>query len=204
MAGDQREIEVKFFVMGLAPIEARLQSLGAVQIQPRIHEYNLRFDTPSGSLARQFKVLRLRRDSASYLTFKGPNTVVDGVSQREEIEFTLDDFESARALLEGLGYQVSMVYEKYRAVYQLETALVTLDEMPFGRFVEIEGPQGSAIQQISLQLGLDWEARIVDSYAYLFQVVRNALGLDTLQLTFKVFSGIQVTASHLGVHPADV
>ena len=204
MAGNHREIEVKFFVKGLAQIEARLQSLGAVQIQPRIHEYNLHFDTPSGSLARQSIILRLRRDSASYLTFKGPRALVGGVSQRKEIEFILDDFESARALLEELGYQVSMVYEKYRAVYQLETALVTLDEMPFGRFVEIEGPQGSAIQQITHHLGLDWEARIVDSYAYLFQVVRNALGLETIHLTFDVFSGLRVTASHLGVHPADV
>ena len=203
MPGDHREIEVKFYVKALSPIASRLSALGAVQIQARLHEYNLRFDTPTGSLERQSKVLRLRRDSAAYLTFKGPGALVDGVSQRQEIEFSLDNFDAARAFLGALGYQVSMVYEKYRAVYRLEHALVTLDEMPFGHFVEIEGPDGATIQQICTLLGLNWGARIVDSYAGLFNVVRSNLGLDTDHLTFDVFSGLQVTAADLGVHPAE-
>jgi adenylate cyclase, class 2 len=203
MPGDHREIEVKFYVKAVSPIAARLSTLGAVQTQSRLHEYNLRFDTPAGSLARESKVLRLRQDSASYLTFKGPGALIDGVSQRQEIEFTLDDFESARAFLQALGYQVSMVYEKYRTVYRLETALVTLDEMPFGYFVEIEGPDGATIQQVCARLGLNWDARIIDSYAGLFNVVRSSLGLDTDHLTFDFFSGMQVTAADLGVRPAD-
>lgn len=203
MPGDHFEIEVKFYVEALSPVEARLSVLGAEPVQARIHEYNLRFDTPAGSLARQSKVLRLRRDSASYLTFKGPGALADGVSQRQEIEFTLDDFESARAFLEALGYQASMVYEKYRAVYRLEPVLVTLDEMPFGHFVEIEGQAGATIQQVCTRLGLNWSARIIDSYAGLFHTVCSTLGLDTNHLTFDVFSGVQVTASHLGVQPAD-
>jgi len=203
MPADHHETEVKFYVETLSPITARLDALGAVQVQARGHEYNLRFDTPAGSLTRQSKVLRLRRDSAAYLTFKGPGVLVDGVSRRQEIEFTLDDFESARAFLLALGYQVSMVYEKYRAVYRLGEALVTLDELPFGQFVEIEGPHGAAIQQVCLRLGLNWDARIIISYADLFDAVRSALSLGSHHLTFDAFSGVQVTASHLGVHPAD-
>lgn len=203
MPADHREIEVKFYVRALSPIAARLDTLGAVQVQERCHEYNLRFDTPAGSLARQSKVLRLRRDFAAYLTFKGPGVLVDGVSQRQEIEIALDDFESARTLLEELGYQVSMVYEKYRAVYRLETVLVTLDEMPFGHFVEIEGPDGATIQQVCTRLGLDWGARIIDSYAGLFHSVCCALAIESDHLTFELFSALQVTASHLGVQPAE-
>lgn len=203
MPDDHHEIEVKFYVEAVSPIATRLDALGAVQVQARIHEYNLRFDTPTASLTRQSKVLRLRRDSASHLTFKGPGALVDGVSQRQEIEFTLDDFESARAFLQALGYQVSMVYEKYRAVYRLETALVTLDELPFGHFVEIEGPDGATIQQVCARLSLNWGARIIDSYAALFYAVRHALGINSHHLTFDVFSGVQVTPSHLGVQPAE-
>jgi adenylate cyclase class 2 len=203
MPGDHREIEVKFYVKALSPIASRLSALGAVQIQARLHEYNLRFDTPTGSLERQSKVLRLRRDSAAYLTFKGPGALIDGASQRQEIEFSLDNFDAARAFLQALGYQVSMVYEKYRAVYRLESALVTLDEMPFGHFVEIEGPDSATIQQICTRLGLNWDARIVESYSKLFERVCHSLALSTNNLTFETFAHHVVSSHDLGVNSSD-
>lgn len=201
---DHYEIEVKFCVKDLEQIEVRLQRLKAKQVQARIHEYNLRFDTPAGELARQSIILRLRRDTAFHLTLKTGNTLLDGVSQRREIEFKVSDFEAARVLLEALGYQVSMVYEKYRAIYRLESVLITLDEMPFGGFVEIEGPDGGGIQETSNKLGLNWDARVLASYADLFQVIQVALGLETRDLTFDYFKGIDVSANHLGIHYADV
>lgn len=42
-------------------------------------------------------------------------------------------------LLQELGYVVSEVYEKYRTTYKLNVLQITLDEMPYGMFVEIEG-----------------------------------------------------------------
>ena len=38
----------------------------------------------------------------------------------QELEFTVGDFDMARAFLQALGYQVSMIYEKYRAGYDWE------------------------------------------------------------------------------------
>jgi adenylate cyclase class 2 len=203
MLDDIYEIEVKFYIEDLGQVEARLHALGAERVQARVHEYNLRFDTPAGELARQSTVLRLRQDATSRLTYKGANVVVEGVSRRKEIEFALDDFNAARALLDALGYRVSMVYEKYRAVYSLEAVLVTLDEMPFGNFVEIEGPDGRSIRKISAKLGLNWDTRIQDSYAALFRTACRTLGLETSSLTFETFAGLSITPAHLGVSPAD-
>ena len=203
MLDDIYEIEVKFYVEDLVQVEARLHAWRAEPVQARVHEYNLRFDTPTGELARQSKMLRLRQDTTSRLTYKGANVVAEGVSRRKEIEFTLDDFNAARALLEALGYRVSMVYEKFRAVYSLDAVLVTLDEMPFGNFVEIEGPDGLSIRKISHKLGLNWDTRIQDSYAALFQTACRTLGLETSSLTFETFAGLAFTPAHLGVCPAD-
>jgi len=204
MGVGDREIEIKYYVDQLVLVRDRLGVLGADLIQPRTHEYNLRFDTPAGELTRQSKVLRLRRDNACYLTYKEGSTVADGVSLRSEIEFEVNDFDGARALLESLGYQVSMVYEKYRAVYELERVLVTLDEMPFGDFVEIEGPDADCINGISSELGFLWDARIVDSYAALFQNVRSNLGLRTKDLTFDAFRDTAVLPDDLGVAPGGI
>jgi adenylate cyclase class 2 len=203
MSDQNKELEVKYYISGLGALEKCIKSLGAIQLQPRTYEYNLRFDTPDGDLTQKYQVLRLRKDTANRLTYKGAGTLVDGVCCRKEIEFTVSDFEEAKDFLESLGYGVSMIYEKFRTVYSLEQVLVTLDEMPFGNFIEIEGPDGASIQDASLKLGLKWEARILDSYAMLFQVACNQLGLTFNDLTFSSFENILVHPDQIGVFPAD-
>lgn len=194
-----QELEVKFYIPDLAGLQARLESLGAQLVQPRVHETNLRFDTPAGELTRSYRVLRLRQDAQARLTYKGPGSEQDGVRARLELEFTVSDFDMARRVLEALGYQVSVMYEKYRATYTLEGVLVTLDEMPYGRFIEIEGPDGASIRQVADRLGLDWEARIMESYLVLFDRLRARLGFDFQHLSFANFEGVMVTQEDLGV-----
>jgi adenylate cyclase class 2 len=89
-------------------------------------------------------------------------------------------------------------------VYRLQGVLVTLDEMPYGFFVEIEGPDGTSIQDVAARLGLDWGKRILDSYTVLFERVRLALGLNFRDLSFANFKGITVSPQALGVSLADV
>ncbi len=203
MAHPNTELEVKFYISNLGKLENRAKSLGARLVQPRTLEYNLRFDTTQGELTRSYQVLRLRQDTANRLTYKGSGVLLDGVRLRKEIEFEVSDFDNARALIEALGYRVSMIYEKYRAVYELDGVLITLDEMPYGNFAEIEGPDAASIQAVNRRLGLDWGARILDSYAMLFQIVCRKLGLNLRDLTFENFAAINVTTANLGVRPAD-
>lgn len=203
MGGDGQELEIKLYVADLEALRRRLESLGARLVQPRQEELNLRFDTPSGELARAHRVLRLRRDHAIHLTYKGPDEPVGGVRSRREIGVAVGDFEAAAALLEALGFRVSMTYEKRRAVFQLADVLVSLDELPYGDFTEIEGPQPAAIRAAAGQLGLDWEARIPQGYIALFERLRDALRLPFRDLTFENFAGLKVLPEQLGVRPAD-
>ncbi len=159
-----QETEVKFYILDLPTVEARILDLGGTPIHPRVLETNLRFDTPEDSLAQDYRVLRLRQDSRVRLTYKGPGKFEEGVRVREEIEFEVDDFDAAWALLKALGYHVSLVYEKYRTVYHLDDHEIVLDETPLGNFIEIEGRSGStiAVTAISpdpsvLDFSADWK-----------------------------------------------
>lgn len=213
MANDEQEIEVKFMVRSLAALQERLLSLGAVLETARVHETNLRFDTRSGELSRARKALRLRKDNAVRLTFKGPQQAGETASIRQEIEFEVSDFFAARRFLEALGFAVSVIYEKYRTTYRLGDVLVTLDEMPYGSFIEIEGAAaqaggskaGTVVQLMATasDLGLNWDARSSDSYLALFENLRQARRLTIHDLTFGDLQGIEVQPADLGLRYAD-
>src|SRR6266511_998210 len=113
MSNNGQETEAKFYVLHLNRITTRLQEMQARLIQLRVLETNLRFDLPNGSLSSQRRVLRLRRDIESKLTYKAAGQNKRGIIDREEIEFVVDNFDKARQFLEALGYQKTMVYEKY-------------------------------------------------------------------------------------------
>jgi adenylate cyclase class 2 len=203
MSGTGQELEVKFYLRQPERLQARLEELGARLEQPRTHEINLRFDTPERSLLNSGRLLRLRQDSAARITYKGPGRVEGGARLRQELEFIASDFATARAVIEALGFEVNMMYEKKRATYALDNVLVTLDEMPYGSFAEIEGPDGESIQQAAAQLGLDWGQRILESYTVLFEQARHVLGFTFRDLSFENFTGLDVSPEALGVQPAD-
>lgn len=199
------EIEVKFYVLSLEEIEKMIKELGGVLIQERIFESNLRFDTGDQKLRNLRHVLRLRKDKDNILTFKGAAEVGKPVSIRQEIEVLVDDFDKTRELLEGLGYEVIMEYEKYRTTYSLLDTLVVLDELPYGRFIEIEGPDGKTIQKVARNLNLNWNTRVMTSYMYLFEALRKVRPeLNGKYLTFKGLKGMKFMPDEMNISPADL
>jgi len=201
--GPFQELEVKYYVGDLAQVERRLLDLGAALSQPRTLEVNLRFDTAQNELAQSLRVLRLRQDTAARLTFKGPAQSYGGARLRQEIEFVVSDFEAARAFLEALGYQVIVIYEKYRAMYELAGVHVTLDEMPYGTFVELEGPDPLSLQIVNQKLALDWQVQVFGSYTSIFEQLKAEQGYNFRDLTFENFQGIAITPEMLHVTLAD-
>jgi adenylate cyclase class 2 len=197
------EIEAKFYINNLSFFENRLKSLGAVCKQERVHEINLRFDFPDGSLTRDRRVLRLRQDSRVRLTYKGPAKPDENVSVRQEIEIEVSDFQSGRHFLEALGYEVTVMYEKYRTTYQLDVVEVALDEMPYGTFLEIEGPDSASIQVAAAVLRLNWNARCSESYLAIFQHLCQKRGLKIENLSFHDFEGLSISAEDMDIQPAD-
>ena len=138
------ETEVKIAVADLNAIRERLEAVGAVLRAPRVFERNIRYEDAAGSLTPNEIVLRLRQDTAARLTYKAPPDAEAAqpanVRTRFEAEVTVSDFDTMDVILQRLGFRPHVVYEKFRTTYQLGEAEVVLDEMPFGPFVEVEGP----------------------------------------------------------------
>ncbi|MCC6261350.1 MAG: class IV adenylate cyclase [Anaerolineales bacterium] len=198
-----QEIESKFYVSNLKKIKAKLTGLGAILIQPRVHEANLRFDTPKQDLRKTGRVLRLRQDETAKMTYKGASKAVKGVAHRKEIEFEIANFAAGKELIEALGYELILFYEKYRTTYELNKTQIMLDELPYGNFVEIEGRNIKSIQKTAGILGLDFSKAVTASYPALFERVAKGMRIDTRALSFKAFKSKKPNAEKLGVEKAD-
>ena len=190
------ETELKLYVPDLAAVARRLEEAGAVLKVPRVHEVNLRYDDDGMTLSASRRVLRLRRDHRVRLTYKDERgePTAGGATTRYEAEVEISDFETMQVILGKLGYHAYMIYEKYRTTYELDGAEVTLDEMPYGNFVEIEGDE-DAIHRVLEQLKLQDAPRFGEGYSRLFAHAKRHLGLDFQDLTFANFEGVAVPLS---------
>ena len=198
MNSSDLEIEVKFLVADLEGQRQRLEEIGGEQKQPRTFEYNIRFDTQWQSLMLQGKLLRLRQDTAAWITYKGvPEESRPSEARiREELEMEVQSFTTAKAILEKVGFEPQQVYEKYRHTYLLGDVEVVLDELPYGDFVEIEGEDG-AIRKAAEQLKLNWADRILKNYLALMQELKEYHQLAFDDLTFENFSDQQAQIADL-------
>ena len=181
------EIEAKFAVAGLDPVRQKLLTMAARLSRPRLQETNLRFDHPDGRLQRAGQVLRLRKNHDTRLTFKAPGPDAE---HRIELEVEVDEAETARQLLEGLGFAVFFVYEKYRETFLFDDAQVMLDELPFGTFVEIEGIDIPRLRRTAGRLDLPWDDRLPLSYLALFERLRRLHAWTFRDATFANFAGV--------------
>ena len=123
-------------------VRAVLRRAGASHVGT-VRESNLLFDTADEALRLGGQVLRVRGldDGRSILTLKGPATYREGIKTREETELDLTDRDTMIAILNGLEFRVTLEYAKTRESWDCNGALVALDTLEFGRFVEIEGTE---------------------------------------------------------------
>ena len=141
-----QEIEIKLKISDPNSLRAALKRLGARLVgrgTGRVHEWNVIFDTPDGSLAKHGQLLRIRTETPErtskktskapaqrvLLTFKRPvaaTSEASGSAQnnhrhkvREEYELQVTDGDFLTKIFEGLGMRGWFRYEKRRTTFRL-------------------------------------------------------------------------------------
>jgi adenylate cyclase, class 2 len=163
------EVEIKLRIGSAAAARALLRRAGFQVSVRRRFEANAVFDTPERGLRGASQLLRVRQcGRAVILTYKGPPAPGKHKS-REELEVQLDSATTLHAILSRLGYEISFLYEKFRAEFrQAEGAgVVTVDETPIGNFLELEGPP-RWIDRTAALLGFSEADYLTASYASLY------------------------------------
>ena len=178
------EIEVKVPVRDVGAIAMKARELGFEHARARHFEANILFDFPDRSLSVSGCLLRIREtERSALLTFKGRVVEHPLLKVRPEHETVCESGEGLRAILENIGLRPFFRYEKYREEFRGMGALLCLDEMPFGHFLELEGPS-EAIHALAAALGLSPESFVKRSYADLYGEHCRKLGVPFGDIVF--------------------
>lgn len=100
-------------------------------------------------------VLRIRRtENRNTLTYK--KRIFDGAPVKRQIEyeavFAADG--QLTEIVENLGLECRLIYEKRRKTWRIDNVEIVLDELPFGSFMEIEGSL-TEIRRIEMMIGAE-------------------------------------------------
>jgi len=193
------ETEVKFFLKDVNVIRNRIIKLGAGSVG-RVFETNIVFEDKNKSLIQKNSLLRLRQDTKTTLTFKSRPPVRDEhFKTLRELEIEVSDFSTTKLILESLGFHNEMIYEKWRETLMLNSTTFCIDTMPFGDFLEIEGPKKD-IKKLASRINLEWRKRIIFNYHEVFDLIKEQFNLSFSDVTFSNFNNVKVDlaqCSHL-------
>ena len=152
------EVELKSVVDDLARRRAAIEAAGATLVfDGRLEDR--RYDSPDRALTARDHVLRVRvyRDAAgtrAQLDFKGPTQRDDGYKVREEIESHVSDADALVAILDRLGYVVTIAIDRDIMQYDLAGAMIRFERYPrMDDLVEVEGDR-DAIERAIDALGM--------------------------------------------------
>lgn len=186
------EIEAKMKLDDPAALMARLlDAYGPASFE--VVQRDSFFDTTDDQLRHEDAGLRLRvvhpvhepEAAEAIITYKGARQ--DGeLKRREEVELSVGDPAHAARLLKRLGYTERISVEKRRTTWRIDSCAVEIDQVPYlGHFVEIEGPDESAVMAMRTELGLDECPLIRDGYVQLLAAYLAENGIDETCVGFE-------------------
>ncbi|MDB4893283.1 MAG: hypothetical protein JWL61_5138 [Gemmatimonadetes bacterium] len=138
------EVEVKSVVDDMERRRTAIEAGGAKLVfSGRLEDR--RYDTTDRSLTAEDQVLRVRtyRDahgSRSELDWKGPTRREDGYKLREELETEVSNGDTLFAILDKLGYVVTIAIDREIMQYDFDGTMIRFERYPrMDTLVEVEG-----------------------------------------------------------------
>ena len=138
------EVELKSVVDEEARCRAAVERAGAtVVFTGRLEDR--RYDTPERALAARDEVLRVRIYSTptqkrAELDWKGPTRREEGYKMRDELDVHVQEPDALAAILDRLGYVVTIAIDRVIVQYDLDGAMIRFERYPrMDDLVEVEG-----------------------------------------------------------------
>lgn len=157
----ETEIKYRLTEEQFDKVQNRLKELNANFCGEEHEENNIYV---SESLVALNAVLRIRKiGEKTILTFKKRLSGNSDIKEQIEHETIIENAEEMEKIIENLGFEKRLVYEKHRKTWHFREVEVLLDKLPFGLFMEIEG---SFLAIKEAEMFIETEEFIAESKTY--------------------------------------
>src|SRR3989338_1316488 len=182
-----KELEATFLEVEVANLEKKLLSLGAKKLWDQTFD-ELIFDKPDRSWNPIQKRIRIRRGK-SKIQVSYKETTSESIDGTEEVELTVDDFDTARLFLEKLGFVVVRQQQKRRIHYELDGVSCDIDFWPrVPAYLEIEADSEKKVRRTAEELGFDWKKAVFLDAKEIYQQIYGVKNIDYMKfLTFEKY-----------------
>ena len=156
------EFEAKFLGVDPKAFAALMQAHGGTLTHPRRLMRRVVFHQHEATARVPGIYWRVRDEGNGLITMTFKNihneNAIDGV---HEVELKVDDFEAGLAFLKTAGLVQAAYQETWRTNWTFQETDIALDEWPGLRpFIEIEGPDESAVMRAATALGFDMSTAV--------------------------------------------
>lgn len=167
----QTEIEAKWLNIDLDLMRKKLESIGAVLVQPERLMTRSVFDYSDKRLAKNGGWVRVRNEgNKTTLSYKQLNDRT--LHGTKEISVVVDDFDKTCNFLKSIGLKSKSFQETKRESWKLGNVEIELDTWPWiPSFIEIEAGNENDLKNIASKLGLDFINALHGSVETAYQVV---------------------------------
>ena len=180
------ETEVRFLEIDKKALVKKLRALGATDLGEKLLKEVIIYDKDL-DWKKENKFIRVRQNGEEIkLTYKHHTNKEKG--EAKEIEFKIDDLDSAVAFVEVLGFQAVRHQEKKRHTLKLGSVIFDIDTWPkIPTYVELEGPSLKALESAAKKVGLDWQDAVYEDAASVIENIYHIPVRNMRWFTFKKF-----------------
>lgn len=145
------EYEGKILDIAIDVVDLRILGAGGKYLGETLQRRYV-FDIEPGDQSRWIRL----RDNGHSATLATKHIRHDGLDGTDEYEVTVDDFDTARQLVESMGFTAKAYQENSRTSYTLNGAQLEVDWWPrIPPYLEVEGRSRAHVVEVAALLGYD-------------------------------------------------
>jgi adenylate cyclase class IV len=191
------EFEAKFYPVNKEEYRQRLLSLGAQLLFPERKMRRIVADVKNNPQLKNGYVRVRDEGNLVRLSIKQMAQETGKMSDQKEIDVVVSDYDKTVRIVEELGIKFNRYQENLRETWEYKGVEITIDSWPeLEPYSEVEAHSEEEVKTIALELGLNWDKRIItpipEVYAKVFHLDIEKVLTMVNNLTFETnpFSGM--------------
>lgn len=184
------EFEAKFYPVNKVEYREKLLSLGAQLLFPERKMRRIVGDRRNNPILKD-GYIRVR-DEGNLIRLSIKQIAHEGgkMTDQKELDVEVSDYDKTVRIIEALGIKFNRYQETLRETWEYKGVEITIDTWPgLSTYSEIEAHSEEEVRLIAVELGLNWDKRIVtpcpEIYAKVYHLdLEKVLGMVN-NLTFE-------------------